>query len=118
MAATEKQDPTQSGQDSVDVGIDRDSGLVGVPMAPCAEGSDGLLGAAAFLASQAVARALLEEEGGQGTNQLTVEENKNVWSAEQEKNVEERQKEGKEKKEEQDYHSEEEEDEDEGDGQD
>ena len=105
MFATEGQDPTQGDQDRADGGADRDPGLVEAPVVPLAEGSDEFVGAAAFLASQAVARALLEEEGEQEASQPTVEEDRDVRSAEQEEDLEE----GKEEEEEeQDYDGEEE----------
>lgn len=105
MSATEKQDPTQGDQDRANGGADRDPALVKDPVVPFEEGSDEFVGASAFLASQAVARALLEDEGEQEASQSTVEEDRDVRSAEQEEDLEE----GKaEEEEEQDYDGEEE----------
>nr|XP_010978330.2 parathymosin-like [Camelus dromedarius] len=112
MSVMEKQDLTQAGQDRADSEADHDPGLTGVPVVTPAEESDEIVLAAAFLVSQTVAKALQEaKEGSQEAAQTTVEEDRDIWSAEQEEGMEEGQEE---EKEEQDYVIEEEEDEDEG----
>ena len=103
MSSTQEQDPAHSSQNVVDGGEDRDPGLTGIPVIPLAEGSDGVAGAAAFLASQAVARALLEEGARQQVTQATIEENRDIPSAEQEEDLEEGEEE--EEEEELDYDS-------------
>ena len=103
MSTTQEQDPAHSNQNVVDGGEDRDPGLTGVPVIPLAEGSDGIAGTAAFLASQAVARALLEEGARQQATQPTIKENRDTPSAEQEEDPEEGEEE--EEEEELDYDS-------------
>ncbi|KAF5911396.1 hypothetical protein HPG69_008261 [Diceros bicornis minor] len=108
MSAPEERDPAQGGQDRADGGADCDPRLVGVPVVP-AEGSDPIVSVAAFLVSQTVTRALQEIGGGEEATQPTVEEDGDIWSAEQEEDMEA----GREEEEDQDYEGEEEEDEDE-----
>ena len=88
MSATQEQDPAHSSQNVADDGENRDPGLAGVPGIPLAEGSDGITGTAAFLASQAIARALLEEDARQQAAQPTIKENRDIPSAEQEEDLE------------------------------
>ncbi|XP_058391262.1 parathymosin-like [Diceros bicornis minor] len=108
MSAPEERDPAQGGQDRADGGADCDPRLFGVPVVP-AEGSDPIVSVAAFLVSQTVTRALQEIEGGEEAAQPAVEEDGDIWSAEQEEDMEA----GREEEEDQDYEGEEEEDEDE-----
>lgn len=89
MSATQEQDPAHSNQNVADDGENRDPGLTGVPGIPLAEESDGIAGTAAFLASQAIARALLEEDARQQAAQPTIKENRDIPSAEQEEDLEE-----------------------------
>lgn len=99
----QEQDPAHSSQNVVDGGEDRDPGLTGIPVISLAEGSDGVAGTAAFLASQAVARALLEEGARHQVTHPTIEENRDIPSAEQEEDPEEGEEE--EEEEELDYDS-------------
>lgn len=89
MSTTQEQDPAHSSQNIVDGGEDRDPGLTGIPVIPLAEGPDGVAETAAFLASQAVARAVLEEGARQQATQPTIQENRHIPSAEQEEDLEE-----------------------------
>nr|XP_020728865.1 uncharacterized protein C53C9.2-like [Odocoileus virginianus texanus] len=98
MSPTQEQDPAHRSQNVVDGGEDCDPGLTGIPVIPLAEGSDEVTGTAAFLASQAVASALLEESARQQVTQPTIEENRDIPSAEQEEDLEEGEEEEEEEK--------------------